>query len=337
MSIRLAFIAVLATAVTACGGNDTPTTINDPAIQTGVFLDSAVQGLRYRTNSLNGETDSAGRFSYTSGETVSFYIGDILLGSTTAKAIVTPLDLVPGATNETDPTVTNLLRFLQSLDSDGDASNGISLNATVIANAAGQTINFNQSISNFEMNVQDTVDFLFGGSRPMVSATEAQAHFRDTLIGIATEGSNGGNDGSGGSGDPGVGDFGSLTLSGADTAVIGGSFQANYSSELVAYNVTGITWAAGLGRGLAVIAVGETPAAVSLTIVSPNDLSQYYAYKLDCEATPTPTECANISIDTATRTASFSNLTIPVDTREPTPASAAITLTGTLNWQAAGP
>ncbi len=339
MFTRLILITMFTASISACGGSSTPSPDagNTSSTQTGVFLDSAVQGLRYRTNSLNGATDSAGRFSYAPGETVSFYVGDILLGSATGKPAITPLDLVPGATDETDPTVTNLLRFLQSLDSDGDATNGISLNATVIANAAGQSIDFNQSISNFEINTQATINFLFGGSRPMVSVAEAQAHFRDTLAGIATGGGNGGNNGPGNGGGSGTGDFGSLDLSGTDTAVIGNNFQTNYSSEIVMFNVTlGVTWGAGVGKLLTVLIAGDALAGISLTILSPNDLSQYYAYYLDCEVTPAPAECANVSFDTTSRTATFNNITIPVDTREPTPASGAISLTGTLSWQPAG-
>ena len=69
---------------------------------------------------MSGITDGAGTFMYHEGESITFLVGDIMLGSAPGNFIMTPIDLVPGAVDETHPTVTNICRLLQSLDQDGN-------------------------------------------------------------------------------------------------------------------------------------------------------------------------------------------------------------------------
>jgi hypothetical protein len=107
------------------GTNSNPiATVTPPS--TGVFLDSAVENIGYKTQTLRGYTNASGEFKYAVGETVTFFIGSIDLPSVTAGAQITPADL---ARNSSSPinTLTNLLVLLQSLDTDGDPSNGIKL------------------------------------------------------------------------------------------------------------------------------------------------------------------------------------------------------------------
>ena len=82
---------------------------------TGVFLDSPVDGLGYETDTIQSVTGPGGVFSYHRGESIRFFIGDIELGVTEAMPIITPIDCVAGAIDETDPMVTNMLIFLQSI------------------------------------------------------------------------------------------------------------------------------------------------------------------------------------------------------------------------------
>jgi len=118
-------------------------------VLTGYFTDSAVEGLTYKTDTQTGVTDLNGAFTYQAGETVVFSIGDFVLGeSATATPQMTPLDLIPNAflpttRNELLPllenktintaeaiafrTLINMLTFLQALDNDKDASNGITI------------------------------------------------------------------------------------------------------------------------------------------------------------------------------------------------------------------
>lgn len=121
-----------ALALSACGGSD-PATVN------GVFLDSAVGGLGYSAGSTQASTDANGGFTCRENETVSFSLGDIALGSARCGATLTPLDLA-GSTEVSDDRVVNRLLLLQSLDDDGDPSNGIALRADVVAAFKGKTL-----------------------------------------------------------------------------------------------------------------------------------------------------------------------------------------------------
>jgi hypothetical protein len=103
---------------------------------TGVFRDSTVIGLGYRSGTHTGITDSEGRFTYEIGQSISFSVGAIPLGTVAlAKSLVTPVDLIANGT-ATAPYVVNVARFLMMLDDDGDPSNGIEISPAVTAAAA---------------------------------------------------------------------------------------------------------------------------------------------------------------------------------------------------------
>ena len=121
-----------------CGGGgstDETTTTN-----TGYLVDSEVIGAEYHTSSgLSGTTDMYGRFNYNTGDEVTFSLGKLVLGTAQpdTNGIVTPKLLVVGDNTtpsaEQEKSITLLLQTLQSLDSDGDASNGIYISDKVIA------------------------------------------------------------------------------------------------------------------------------------------------------------------------------------------------------------
>ena len=109
-------------------------------------MDSPVNGLKYGANpsGLYGTTRTGGKFICKEGDTIGFYVGDVALGQTLCKEIVTPIDLVPGAIDETDPTenpiVTNIARFLQSLDNDLNLYNGIFISIDTTEEVTGRPI-----------------------------------------------------------------------------------------------------------------------------------------------------------------------------------------------------
>ena len=84
---------------------------------------AAVAGLSYSTASQSGVTNSSGEFTYADGEIVRFEFGGVEIGAAPAKEILTPLDILP----ENSESQVALMSFLQSLDMDGDVSNGIEL------------------------------------------------------------------------------------------------------------------------------------------------------------------------------------------------------------------
>jgi len=164
--------------LTAC--SDGVSSSSGSNAQQGVFIDSAVEGVTYTTPTRSGTTDSNGTFVYLFGEVVTFSIGGITLGSAVGQPQLTPIDLVPGAIDATDQQVTNILRFVQSLDADSDPSNGISIPAAVLANAAGQTLDFNQATVAFEADANALLALLYpvpAMPPALVSEAAALAHF----------------------------------------------------------------------------------------------------------------------------------------------------------------
>ncbi|MBN1662126.1 MAG: carboxylesterase family protein [Deltaproteobacteria bacterium] len=122
---------------------------------TGIFTDSPVSGLNYRTAYINDVTDANGKFKYDAGATVTFSIGDLVLGSATGAAQLTPLSVTSGATAASDQIVNNKLILLQTLDADGDLNNGIQITEGIrsIVSANAASINFNQSTTAFRTNL----------------------------------------------------------------------------------------------------------------------------------------------------------------------------------------
>jgi len=147
------------------------------SLQTGVYLDSRVAGLRYVTATQSGYTDANGQYQFMPGETVQFYLYGTALNSTKASLVLTPADATDA---DLDYTV-NLLRFLQTVDTDNDASNGITL-PTVDASDASYVINFNQDIYAFEQDAS-VLAFLtkYASGRSLVSVNDAVTHFNASI------------------------------------------------------------------------------------------------------------------------------------------------------------
>lgn len=163
-------------------------------IRFGTFLDSPVQGLHYDTETQSGITDENGTFQYNEGETIIFSMG-IVLGEAMAESMMTPIHLVPEAVDETHPTVTNMLRFLQTLDLDYDPENGITLPFHVLDELEGRPIHFDMDISEFEHNadMQLFMDALHEvdenyENRVMVPIEDAQGHMRNTMMDMMNDG-----------------------------------------------------------------------------------------------------------------------------------------------------
>ena len=134
---------VLSVLLSACGGGNDKVRCDStrgPQTLTGRFIDSSVEGLRYSSfeplradacASHSGTTNSNGEFLYEPGNYVlfSFCPACTPFSRFPAQAIVTPADIVDAAWSIEDKgrTFRNLLRFIQTLDVDGDPNNGIRL------------------------------------------------------------------------------------------------------------------------------------------------------------------------------------------------------------------
>jgi formylglycine-generating enzyme required for sulfatase activity len=196
-------MVLLAMFLPACGGenrgpdNPWPEVEEGPVVKEGVYVDSPVEGLTYETVTHSGTTDTKGRFNYEQGETITFSIGDLVLGLVlgqgTARERMSPIDLVPGATDEKHPTVTNICRLIQSLDEDGNLFNGIKITPVIAGEVERRSIDFTVSTSDFgnSPDVQDLFDtlndlgaFSDGAPRTLRSAEQAQNHLAATLKGL---------------------------------------------------------------------------------------------------------------------------------------------------------
>lgn len=149
---------------------------------TGVFKDSNVSGLSYSSGSETGITGTDGGFTYEIGQPVTFTIGGVTLGTATGESVVTPVDLVPGGSSTT-LEVSNLVRFLLMLDTDGDPTNGISISSAVQAVASGWTqVDFSTTDLPTELaSIISDAAAVDGTVHTLPDAGIAQAHLESTL------------------------------------------------------------------------------------------------------------------------------------------------------------
>lgn len=179
---KSALILATSLAVAACGGgggsskknHTNPDDGNNTKAQTGVFVDSPVAGISYETKTQSGVTSAFGEYNYLPGEKVTFFIGDLKFPPVTASGIVTPADIAED--NET--LQTNILQILQTLDADGDPSNGITIREDAADHFIGAELNlaeesFDTEVAGILKNIDENLD--------LVDEDKANEHFGQTL------------------------------------------------------------------------------------------------------------------------------------------------------------
>ncbi len=168
----------------ACfGGGSGPEPVqgNPPPPETGRLVNSPVDGVDYETPSRSGITNGQGEFQYLPSESVTFSIGGIQLGSAPGAPIITPVELTGSSDDDgpTDQAATNLLVFLQSIDVDGDHSNGISVSDDTRAAAAGLSLDFSSPA--FSTDVVTVIENIAPGNA-VVSTQTALDNFYQTYV-----------------------------------------------------------------------------------------------------------------------------------------------------------
>ncbi|PKF54096.1 hypothetical protein CW748_16690 [Alteromonadales bacterium alter-6D02] len=169
--------------LTACGGGGEDDSKPAPTKNNiGVFLDSPVINISYRTDTLEGTTNSQGEFEYVDGERVTFFIGDLTFSSVVARSTVTPFDLA-GTSDINSSTVVNITRLLQTLDKDGNPDNGITIDDS--AKLSAMPVDFSLSESEFE-NSSEVSSLITNAGQDtavteLVSSGGAVAHFKKQL------------------------------------------------------------------------------------------------------------------------------------------------------------
>jgi hypothetical protein len=161
--------------LSACGSSGTsysePTSQIQPTKGTAFYVDSAVEGVQVICGDTVSTTDARGAFTYEEGQDCQFKIGDVLLHQETA--------LYDGKVIIEDDLKT--AQFLQSMDYDGDANNGIQIH-----NQTGDVLeqhnihsvpDNDDSIANAVVDMQDS-DIGYHGD--FVHEDDAQEHLNNT-------------------------------------------------------------------------------------------------------------------------------------------------------------
>ena len=151
------------------------------AIQTKTIIDGVIEGLAYTTSSgLSGLTDQHGNFEHREGDSVTFKVGDIEIGT------LTPEDLLQGTaflqdianvdrSDLNDEYVENMGVFLQSLDADGNPDNGITITSESHAAFEGVEIDLRTAS---EEEVQSVIE---RAGRTAISEEQAMDHIQRML------------------------------------------------------------------------------------------------------------------------------------------------------------
>ena len=136
---------------------------------TGTFVDDPVAGLTYECSSGTVDvTDVDGKYTCENGDSVTFSIGDVVIGTVNAEtAIVTPYSFFP---NNQDAAL-NLARLLQSVDSDPN-DDIITLDGALVALLDVAT---DFTSSTFVADVESDL------SVTLVSVQDAQTQLNDTI------------------------------------------------------------------------------------------------------------------------------------------------------------
>ncbi|HET9862138.1 MAG TPA: hypothetical protein VFP37_01740 [Steroidobacteraceae bacterium] len=201
MDIRSIGTLGLALSLAACGGGGyggqkppAPPAPQEPMEATGVLQAGGVAGVAYATETRQGKTDAAGTFAYLPGEMVTFSIGNVVLGTVTAAAVITPFTLAGATPPTTEPALRtaldrasreasafsraiNIERLLIALDRDHDPANGISVGDQAAGLAAGE-LDFDLTVAQFASQLRRRVPDLTGNlpnSQPLVFLYRAMA------------------------------------------------------------------------------------------------------------------------------------------------------------------
>ena len=176
-SLVISSMAAIGLALTGCGGGGGGGSTSSTQTGTGYYVDSAVAGVNYTCGSQTGTTDKDGKFTFEQGQDCTFELAGITLKKVPSDNLVDNAKVVENNVS--------VARFLQSIDNDGDPSNGIQITEktlTVLTKALQEeniktvpddTIKLDTVVSHIEQE-----DDSFQGH--VVTEEEAQKHLQST-------------------------------------------------------------------------------------------------------------------------------------------------------------
>jgi len=187
-------MALLLVAGCHSGGGAGPVAAEEGTYKIGYFIDSPVEGLEYSSITFAGVTDSQGGFYYNGNEEMTFFLGGVVIGRINAQRIVTPVDLGGVLADTSSTRVINIARFLQSLDDDFIAANGIRIPEEVREALQGIRVDFNNPELDNDAGVKELFDRLNDMGiypeeveRDLLPTAQTQLHLENTITRIEQE------------------------------------------------------------------------------------------------------------------------------------------------------
>ncbi|RUM54464.1 MAG: hypothetical protein DSY87_00775, partial [Methylococcus sp.] len=146
------------------------------------LVDGIVEGVEYATTSgINGLTGQAGQFSYLAGDDITFKVGGVILGTATADDVASGKTFLQDIadvdrTDLNDEYLENMAVFLQSLDENDNADDGIVISQETREALADASLDLRTAT---EEEVQQLVERI---GATYVNEEDAMVHVRDMLI-----------------------------------------------------------------------------------------------------------------------------------------------------------
>jgi hypothetical protein len=165
------------------GGSSTPATNStSQTTGTGFYVDAAISGIDYSCGTEEGTTDSQGEFTFEKEKDCTFKIGNLVLRELNATSLEDNLTVFEDNLE--------VARFLQTLDSDGNASNGIEILPETKVVLEEQNITEVPKNEALLVDVKDALEVkspnAYNGN--VVSNNEAQSHLNETSQRLTSEG-----------------------------------------------------------------------------------------------------------------------------------------------------
>ena len=146
------------------------------------LIDGAVEGVEYTTSSgLHGFTDENGGFSFKAGDDVTFTIGGVTLGGATAEDVAGGQTFLQDIANVdrtdlNDEYTENMATFLQSLDENGNAYDGIVITDEIRDALADAHIDLRTA------SEEDVKNLIARVGKGYVDENAAMQHVEDMLV-----------------------------------------------------------------------------------------------------------------------------------------------------------
>ena len=164
------------------------TTTPNPSNDIGYLIDAPIAGIKYTCGTITGITDSNGTFEYKDSQCpngVIFSISNLTIGviepdeinpdkKVTIQDMVAQVDSNVTRADINNTKVIQVAQFLQSLDLDGNASNGIDINSSLVISQPANLLDLNIT----EINA--TIENL-DGNYTLKDENETLAHLEESM------------------------------------------------------------------------------------------------------------------------------------------------------------